>query len=118
MTAVALSISAIVFDCREPTSLAVFWAKALGYATNIEDPEHAWAYHPSRVRPYLLFNRVLEPKTAKNRVHLDLETDDVESEVRRLESLGARRIRLVVEGPRPWWVMADPEGNEFCVFSA
>jgi hypothetical protein len=54
---------------------------------------------------------VPESKTAKTRVHLDIETDDVEAEAQRLEALGARR-REMIEG---WWVMEDPCGNEFCV---
>jgi hypothetical protein len=62
-----------------------------------------------------LFNKVPEPKTVKNRAHLDLDTDDVDAAVIRLVTLGARKIRFVNEGNRPWWIMADPEGNEFCV---
>lgn len=64
-----------------------------------------------------LFQRVPEPKQVKNRVHLDLhdEGGDIESLVFRLEAFGARRIEFVDEGPAGrWWVMADPEGNEFC----
>lgn len=110
-----LRIAQIVFDCHDPTVLATFWASALGLETNLEDPDNTWAYNPTGARPYLLFNRVQEEKTAKNRLHLDLTPDDLNAEVARLESLGARRLMFVDEGPQPWWVMADPEGNEFCV---
>jgi hypothetical protein len=79
-----LTITHIVFDCQDPARLATFWAAALGYATNIEHPDHAWAYDPDGARPYLLFNKVPEPKTVKNRVHLDLDTQEVEAEVERI----------------------------------
>jgi Glyoxalase-like domain len=110
-----LTIAHIVFDCHDPARLAAFWAAALGYATNTEHTDHAWAYDPSGAKPYLLFNKVPEPKTVKNRVHLDLDTQDVEAEVKRLVALGARKLRFVDEGAHPWWIMADPEDNEFCV---
>jgi Glyoxalase-like domain len=113
--AMALIITNIVFDCHDPARLATFWATALGYATNTDHPDHAWAYDPRRTKPYLLFNKVPEPKVVKNRMHLDLDTDDVEAEVARLEALGARKLQFIDEGDRPWWIMADPEGNEFCV---
>lgn len=61
---------------------------------------------------HIVVQRVPEPKTAKSRVHLDIETDDIEAEVQRLEALGARRM----EQHEDWWVMQDPGGNEFCVF--
>jgi len=111
----ALTITNIVFDCHDPARLAVFWAAALNYATNTNDPDHAWAYNPDRTKPYLLFNKVPESKIVKNRVHIDLDTDDVEAEIARLETLGARKLQFINEGERPWWIMADPEGNEFCV---
>jgi hypothetical protein len=110
-----LTITNIVFDCANPAALAAFWAAALGYAINSEDPEHVWVYDPSRAKPYLLFNKVPEPKTVKNRVHLDLHTDDMDAEVERLVGLGATKLFFVDEHMQQWWVMADPEGNEFCV---
>ena len=62
-----------------------------------------------------LFAKVPEPKTAKNRMHLDVATTDVEAEVARLLELGATRVRDVDEWGYVWTVMQDPEGNEFCV---
>lgn len=68
-------------------------------------------------RPAIYFQRVTEPKLTKNRVHLDLWTDHLFEELRRLEELGATRLGTVKTGERGnrWQVMADPEGNEFCV---
>lgn len=67
----------------------------------------------------VLFQTVPEPKTAKNRVHLDLHygADRIDTEAERLEGLGATRLYVGEEGPSRWIVMADPEGNEFCVHS-
>ena len=63
----------------------------------------------------ILFINVPEAKTVKNRVHLDLTGPDHEAEADRLVALGARRLRFVDKGDERWWIMADPEGNEFCL---
>ncbi len=65
-----------------------------------------------------MFVRVPEPKTAKNRIHLDVMTTDPEHEIDRLVGLGATRARDMEEYGYMWTVMADPEGNEFCVATA
>ena len=65
--------------------------------------------------PDLLFLRVPEPKTVKNRLHIDLRPDDQAAEVARLERLGARRVDVGQGADVSWVVLADPEGNEFCV---
>jgi predicted enzyme related to lactoylglutathione lyase len=62
----------------------------------------------------VLLQKVPEPKTCKSRMHIDFEADDIDAEVRRLESLGARRVQQ----QKSWWVMHDPCGNEFCVVGA
>ena len=69
------------------------------------------------IKPKLLLQAVPETKSSKNRMHLDIETPDVDSEACRLESLGARRLEAGVrnEHGTNWVIMADPEGNEFCV---
>jgi hypothetical protein len=122
-------IGDVVFDCTHPASLARFWAAALdGYAVapyddaelarlrerGITDPEDDPAVlvePPEPGAPRLFFNLVPEPKTVKNRVHLDLRAADVEAEVARLIGLGARELARV----EYWVVLADPEGNEFDV---
>ena len=99
-----------VIDVNALEAGASFWAAALGTRVAGVDPPYAWlAAGAGSLR--ILLQLVPEPKTAKSRVHLDFETDDVDAEVRRLEGLGARRQRFVEE----WWVMEDPYGNEFCV---
>lgn len=112
------SIFTVTFDCADPAPIAEFWAQVLGYSVDDEDPDEvAIDPPPDSAAPALLFIRVPEPKTVKNRVHLDLNPDDQEAEVRRLEGLGAQRIDIG-QGEQTFVVMADPEGNEFCVLSA
>ncbi|GAA2332081.1 VOC family protein [Dactylosporangium salmoneum] len=117
----------IVVDCRHPASLARFWAAALdGYrvapyddaelarlrAGGIDDPEDdPTVLVEADGGPRLWFQLVAEPKAAKNRLHLDLRSDDRAAEVARLLVLGASRLAELDE----WTVLTDPEGNEFCV---
>ena len=133
----------VVLDCADPHAQAEFWAAALGY--EVEDVDafarrmvaegHAtdadvlerggvlvWrdaaaARDPGGLRPRLYLQRVPEPKTTKNRVHLDLHVGEarIEAEVRRLEGLGATRVEERRQGPQRWVVMTDPEGGELCV---
>lgn len=107
----------IVLDCRDPEQLAEFWCEALGYRGHYADPDLAVLVPREGSASPLLLQRVPEPKAVKNRMHLDVIADDVESEVRRLERLGAQRIDDDVQmfaGTR-WVRLADPEQNEFCV---
>src|SRR5436309_1181699 len=109
----------ICIDCSDPRALAGFWAGVVG-ATSVQgngEPYCTIAGAADGV-PELVFQRVPEPKHGKNRVHLDLYVDDPAAEVARVEGLGATRVAEPVAGGAAcaWWrVMADPEGNEFCV---
>jgi len=137
----------VVFDCADPDRLATFWAAALGYRKEdpppgfatwpdflktVGFPEDRWdaasaVVDPEGVGSRIFFQRVPEPKTVKNRVHLDVNAggprgtpDDerkakVDAEVERLLGLGATKVRLGEEFGQRWYVMQDPEGNEFCV---
>ena len=110
----------LVLDCTDPTALARFWSEALGYTTLGSAGSYVLLVDPDSVRPKLLLQAVPEPKAVKNRMHLDIETPDVVSEATRLESLGARRLEPShrSEHGSNWVIMADPEGNEFCVCDA
>jgi catechol 2,3-dioxygenase-like lactoylglutathione lyase family enzyme len=111
----SLFIDCVLIDCVDLAAMTTFWCEALGL-------EHVWtgpsgghllaATNGSGIRLGLMPSQV--DKTAKNRVHFDLRPDDQLAEVRRLEGLGARRVDIGQTGV-PWVVMADPEGNEFCV---
>ncbi|MCP2258841.1 Glyoxalase-like domain-containing protein [Streptoalloteichus tenebrarius] len=117
----------LAIDCADPHRLARFWCAVLDYEVRHEDDEIVTIGSPSvpegrsrpgPVPPTLTFARVPEGKTVKNRVHLDVNpTDrDQDEEVRRLLDLGARHVD-VGQGDETWVVLADPEGNEFCVLS-
>jgi hypothetical protein len=136
----------VVFDCADPARLAAFWAGALGYViqpppegfssweeflTSIGVPEDRFndtsaVVDPDGAGPRILFQRVPEGKTVKNRVHLDVNAGgrDSSAEERRLQvaakveelaAAGAKVVREVDEMGDHWFVMHDPEGNEFCV---
>src|ERR1700733_12751253 len=107
----------LVLDCEEPNSLAKFWSEALGYRDYYTDATLAVLVPKQGIASPLLLQRVPERKTGKNRMHLDVVVDDIESEVHRLQTLGARRIDEGVQsfGGTRWVRMSDPEQNEFCV---
>jgi hypothetical protein len=107
--------SGFIIDCRDADleSAAGFWAAALGMATAPSVAPEDDGYVPLDASARDLCVEV-QRVTHASRVHLDLESDDVEAEVRRLEALGARRLRPV----RDWWVMEAPTGQRFCVVPA
>lgn len=114
-----LRIQCLAVDCADPARLAQFWQQALGWRRTYQDAdevvlEPAAGSPEDGVAPDLIFLRVPEGKAGKNRLHLDLRPDDQFAEVARLESLGARRADIGQVDVR-WVVLADPEGNEFCV---
>jgi hypothetical protein len=120
---VGLAPDTLTFDTGDPVRVATFWAAALGYDLVDPDPEGAYIADPSGQTRGIFFQPVPEPKTAKNRVHLDLRpSGTMREEVDRLRRLGATELDLVekdasaVDGqPTFWTVMQDVEGNEFCV---
>jgi hypothetical protein len=134
----------VTVDCSAPHELADWWAEALGWEVEPQDEEfirrmvaagHASAEDttthrgklvwkvgaairsPDAGAPRVLFQAVPEPKTVKNRMHLDLRVgaERQETEVARLTALGGRELWRAAQGPQHWVTMADPEGNEFCV---
>jgi hypothetical protein len=115
----AVSAFGLVLDCADPETLAEFWAAALGYEPFGTVGNYVALVPPTSGRPKLLL-QVPEPKTTKNRMHLDIETPDIEPEAARLGKLGATRLGAETrsEHGSTWIVMADPEGNELCVCDA
>jgi hypothetical protein len=117
----------LAIDCADPGGLARFWCAVLDYEVQDEDDGTvtigspvvpAGRNLPGPVPPTLTFARVPQAKTVKNRLHLDVSPADREQdeEVRRLLDLGARHAD-VGQGDVSWVVLADPEGNEFCVLA-
>jgi len=137
----------VTFDCADPERLSRFWVTLLGY--QVPDPPDGfatwdqWAVanaipedqmnaaraieDPDGFGPRIFFQRVPEPKTIKNRVHLDVNVGGgrntpleerrkrVDAEVERVIGLGASKVGPVEQGEDYWVVMQDPEGNEFCL---
>jgi predicted enzyme related to lactoylglutathione lyase len=119
--AVELKIGWLTIDSKDPRALGAFWKEALDLHVVYEDEEGNEFALGGKGRAHtnwaLLFYRAPDDKQVKNRLHLDLIPDkDAEAEVARLEGLGATRVDIG-QTDVSWTVMADPEGNEFCVLS-
>jgi predicted enzyme related to lactoylglutathione lyase len=112
----------VVLDCADGPRLAAFWSATLNYPITRE-VEQFTILRPADdadPRPQLILQQVPEPKSVKNRMHMDLHVGDVEGEVTRLLGLGASRVQEQPNclGDYCWYLLADPEGNEFCVAPA
>lgn len=130
----SLRWDSVVVDCRDPWTLARWWAEVLGWQVVQEShddaviaPPHAVGSGPlsttdwQQLGPVLVFGTAPEGKQVKNRLHLDLAphlSDDRDAEIARLLDLGATHADIGQSDELPWTVLADPEGNEFCVLSA
>ncbi|KRD09416.1 MULTISPECIES: VOC family protein [unclassified Streptomyces] len=113
----ALEWEQVIVDAADPVALGRWWAAALGWVV-VDESSDEYEIRPEPDRlPGLLFGRTPDAKTVKNRLHLDFRPDDRDAEVARLVSLGARHVDIG-QGEQPWVVLADPEGNEFCVLGA
>ena len=108
----------IVVDAEDPARLARWWAEALGYVIVSEQPDEVEIRRAPDQLPGLLFGVSPDAKKGKNRLHIDLRPDDQESEVERLIDMGARYADVGQGDDVSWVVLADPEGNEFCVLSS
>jgi Glyoxalase-like domain len=109
-----------VIDCAHPAELARWWGQVLGWP--VVDEERGWSWlsstgEPTAPAPILTFVPVPEPKTVKDRIHLDLNPSgcDQKAELERLLALGARKADIGQGDDVTWIVLADPEGNEFCL---
>jgi hypothetical protein len=114
-----LRLGEIVIDCADHEVVVPFWLAALGEYQRLDVNEQYVAIAPldrALGRPPILFQKVPEPKAVKNRVHMDLRGPSMAEEVERLRGLGATFIAERSLGENVVWsVMADPEGNEFCI---
>ena len=104
----------LVVDARDPSRLAHWWAEVLGYDVLYETADEAIIGTAPEQYPGICFVPVSDAKMTKNRLHIDLDPDDHEAEVARVTGLGARHADIG-QGDVPWTVLADPEGNEFCI---
>ncbi|MEU4422775.1 VOC family protein [Actinoplanes sp. NPDC024001] len=108
----------IVVDAQDPARLARWWAEALGYVIVNEQSDEVEIRRSRDELPALLFTPVKDVKAVKNRLHMDLRPEDQEAEVERLVDMGARPADIGQGDDVPWIVLADPEGNEFCVLGS
>lgn len=104
----------LVVDARDPARLARWWAEVLNYRVLHDDHDEVKIGTGDDRQPHLLFLSDGNAKTAKNRLHIDLCPDDQTAEVERLIDMGARHVDIGQQDVS-WVVLADPEGNEFCV---
>jgi len=116
---VDIRIQCLCIDSAHPSKSADFWEAALGWRRTYDSDSEVVLEPPEGsledgVAPDLVCLKVAEPKAVKNRLHLDLRPKDQAAEVARLEGLGARRVDIG-QGDVSWVVLADPDGNEFCV---
>ena len=116
----ALSVIGLSIDCADAVGLARFWSGVLGRPVNpgANAENAAIDAIDQATGPRLAFHKVPEPKTIKNRLHLDLRTDEFEAESKRLLGLGATPIRDIEKPGARWTTFADPEGNEFDLVAA
>ncbi len=108
----------VTLDVADLDRAARFWTALLGVGVRERDPQFVWLERPGRSEPSLVLQRVPEPKTAKNRCHVDLTSADPDATVAAIEALGGRVLHEVVEPGYALVVVADPDDNEFCVIRA
>ena len=109
-----VGVAALAIDCAEPESLARWWSRLLGGSVEVEPDGFATLYAGDGLA--IDFARVPEPKTVKNRLHLDLRSADLAAATAQALALGATRADDIYDGGR-WQVLRDPEGNEFCILA-
>jgi hypothetical protein len=119
----SLRFYSILVDSTDPKALGRWWAQALGWEVTLEDDDEVdvakgRGADGNEIEPILTFLAVPEKKSGKNRLHIDLAPDDRDAEVERLLALGATRADVGQGEDVSWVVLADPEGNEFCILSA
>ncbi len=112
-----LRFDEICIDAHDATALGTWWATVLGWPHEIDDDGDLRLHPPPGAGPDWIFLAVPDEKVVKNRIHLDFKPDDQQAEVERVIGLGARHVDIG-QGEPSWVVLADPEGNEFCILAA
>jgi catechol 2,3-dioxygenase-like lactoylglutathione lyase family enzyme len=111
-------VGTIMIDCNDIETMTTFWSRALGLDEEVRYPNYVWLSRLGEKGPALAFQLVPEPRQGKNRIHLDIGAEDPEAFVAHIIELGGAKIEdHEVNGFR-WSILADPEGNLFCVTPA
>jgi len=108
------ALYAITMDVNDLETCAKFWSQVLGVGILYQNDQYLRLGQKGE-RPTLLLQKVPEPHEVKNRVHIDLDVPDLDAAVRRVQELGGKKLRELNEYGIKWAVMADPDGNEFCL---
>ncbi|MEN8237653.1 MAG: VOC family protein [Actinomycetota bacterium] len=108
-------VGAIMIDCHDPAALFAFWSRIVGVEIEHRYPAYIFTTTLPGNNIRLAFQQVPEDKIVKNRLHLDLAHPEPENFIAQVESLGGSRIEDHRTGDFSWTVLADPEGNEFCI---
>ena len=111
----AITLGYVTIDCADPRTLGRFWSQALGWSITYEEDDGVLVAGTADACPQLFLQAVPESKTVKNRVHVDLGADDFTAELGRLVGLGASVLNQTGDDTKQSAVLADPEGNEFCL---
>jgi hypothetical protein len=112
---VGIRIGTITIDTNDVGRAAAFWQSATSYEVASSGDDHTLLVDPAKQGPGLFVQLVPEPAVGKNRLHLDLHTDDLAGEVARFRTLGATELRAFSDGESQWTVLSDTDGNQFCV---
>lgn len=115
-----IKLQCLTIDCTDTERVSRFWAELLGWDIHRDedDPGEIWIEDPAGNAPDILFLPSTDPRHGKNRLHWDLRPDDRDAEVERALALGAKHVDIGQTGKETWVVLADPEGNEFCILRA
>ncbi|HEX2039372.1 MAG TPA: VOC family protein [Acidimicrobiales bacterium] len=111
-----MRIGNVAIDCNDLDAMKAFWMRLTGFRELGGDESFAFLGDPEHMgRTKLFLQKVPEPRVGKNRVHIDLYVEDREAAAAEVEAAGGQRVAEHENGPIRWWVVTDPEGNEFCV---
>ncbi len=111
-------VGTVMIDCNDLDAMVKFWSEALGLEEKARYPDYVWLSRLGEKGPALAFQRVPEPRQGKNRIHLDIAAEDPEAFAAHIIELGGSKVEDHESHGFRWSVLADPEGNVFCVISA
>jgi hypothetical protein len=113
-----LKFDEICVGASNPTALGMWWSTVLGWPYDVDDDGDVVLHAPSGAGPNWIFVGIPDEKVVKNRIHFDFRPDDQQTEVTRVIGLGARNVDVGQGDAVSWVVLADPEGNDFCILAA
>ncbi len=108
-------VGTVMIDCNDLDGMVAFWSRLLGLEEKARFPDYVWLDRMNEKGPALAFQRVPEPREGKNRIHLDLSSDDPAAFRQLVINLGGSHVEDHEMSGFHWTVLADPEGNVFCV---